>query len=146
MIKRVLLLLARLAVGGVFVVAGVLKLRDPAAFAQDIANYQLFAALAPVLAVILPLLEVVVGATLLALSSPWRRAAALLAGGMMVLFTVSAASALSRGIDVACGCFGGQSGAIGWTTIVRDVALIGAAALILVADRTATVPGPGSGR
>jgi putative oxidoreductase len=133
--KRVLLLLARLALGLVFVVAGALKLRDPAAFAQDIANYQLVPSLAPVLAVVLPALEVVVGLALLALSSSWRRAAALVAGGLMIVFTVSASTALARGLDVSCGCFGGNSGAIGWTTLARDVALLAAAALVLVGDR-----------
>jgi putative oxidoreductase len=133
--KRVLLLIARLSLGLVFLVAGALKLHDPAAFAQDIVNYQLFPSLAPVLAVVLPGVEVVVGLALLALSSPWRRSAALMAAALMVVFTFSAGSALARGLDVSCGCFGGNSGVIGWTTIARDVALLAAAALVLTRDR-----------
>jgi putative oxidoreductase len=135
--RRLLLLAARLVLGGVFVVAGVLKLRDPVTFTNDIANYQLWPALAPLVATVLPALEVVVGVALLALRAPWRRAAALCAGGLMVVFTAAASSALARGLDVGCGCFGSASGAgtIGWLTIARDLGLIAAAVLVVALER-----------
>ncbi len=133
--RTALTVAARVALGGVFVVAGALKLRDPAGFANDIANYQLAPALAPLLAAVLPSLEVVIGLALLALGAPWRRAAALCAAGLIVMFTVAAGSALARGIDVACGCFGSAGGAVGWTTLARDAALLAAAALVLALER-----------
>jgi putative oxidoreductase len=138
--KRALLLVARLALGATFAVAGVLKLRDPAAFAQDIVNYQLVPALAPIMAVVLPALEVVLGVVLIAFSSPWRRAAALVSGGLMAVFILAASTALARGLDVSCGCFGGGSGAITWTTLLRDLALLAAAALVLFLDRARSAP------
>jgi putative oxidoreductase len=135
--RRFLLLAARLILGGVFVLAGALKLRDPVTFTNDIANYQLWPALAPLLAAVLPALEVVVGVALLALGARWRRSAALCAAGMMVVFTAAASSALARGLDVSCGCFGSASGSgtIGWLTIARDVGLIAAAAVVVTLER-----------
>jgi putative oxidoreductase len=133
--KRAVLLAARLLVAVVFIVAGALKLRDPAAFANDVANYQMMPALAPLLAAVLPPLEVVVGVALLALAAPWRRAAALCAAGLMVMFTVAAGSAYARGLDVACGCFGSAGGAVGWPTVLRDLALLGAAVLVVAVER-----------
>jgi putative oxidoreductase len=133
--RRAALIAARLVVGAVFVVAGALKLRDPLGFANDVANYQLMPALAPLLAATLPALEIVVGVALLALGAPWRRAAALCAAAMMAMFTVAAGSAYARGLDVACGCFGSTGGAVGWTTVVRDLALVGAAVLVVGGGR-----------
>jgi putative oxidoreductase len=131
--RRTVLLAARLVLAAVFVIAGALKLGDPAAFANDVANYQLMPALAPLLAATLPCLEIVVGVALL--FSRWRRAAALCAAALMALFTLAAGTAYARGLDVACGCFGSTSGAIGWTTLVRDVALLAAAILLIALDR-----------
>jgi putative oxidoreductase len=133
--RTTLTVAARLVLGVVFVVAGALKLRDPSGFASDISNYQLAPALAPLLAAVLPPVEVVIGLALLALGAPWRRAAALCAAGLIVMFTVAAGSALARGIDVACGCFGSASGSVGWTTLARDVALLAAALLVLALER-----------
>jgi putative oxidoreductase len=133
--KRLLLLAARFLLGAVFLVAGALKLRDPTAFANDIANYQLAPALAPLLAAALPAVEVVVGLALLALGGPWRRAAALCAGALMLVFTAAAGTALARGLDVTCGCFGSASGAVGWATIGRDLVLVAAAAVVVVLER-----------
>jgi putative oxidoreductase len=126
----------RLGVGGLFVVTGVLKLRDPAAFATDVANYQLFPRLAALLAATLPAVEIVVGLALLAAPRPWRRAAAAAAALMMAVFTVAAASALVRHIDISCGCFGADSGRIGALTIVRDLVLLAAALALTAPDRS----------
>jgi uncharacterized membrane protein YphA (DoxX/SURF4 family) len=139
-----LLLVLRLGLGALFVIAGMQKLRDPAAFANDITNYQLFPSYAALLAATLPTTEVVAGLGLLVPSSPWRRAAAAAIALMMLVFTIAAASALSRGIDISCGCFGAGAGdTIDALTIVRDLALLGAAVLLVVADRRPVSP-PGS--
>jgi putative oxidoreductase len=53
----------------------------------------------------------------------WARAAALLLAALLAVFTVGLASALARGIDLACGCFGGTDAAT-WWTVLRDVALL----------------------
>jgi uncharacterized membrane protein YphA (DoxX/SURF4 family) len=131
----------RLGLGGLFIAAGVLKLRDPLGFATAIANYQLFPQLAGVLAATLPTTEVLVGAALVASPRPWRGAAALGVALMMLLFTVAATVALVRGIDISCGCFGSEGGRISGLTIARDLGLLAAAAALLGLER-----GPGLSR
>ncbi len=126
-------LLVRVALGGVFLYAGVIKAYDVRGFADDIANYQLLpAALVPLAAAALPWVEI--GAALALIAGRWTRAASLLVGAMMAVFTVALLQAFARGIDLTCGCFGGDAPA-DWTTLVRDLALLGAAAFVYRFDR-----------
>ncbi len=129
---RWLTLLLRLVVGALFVAAGALKLGDPTAFATEIANYHFLPALAPWLAVTLPPVELVVGAALVIpwAPGPWRRAAALAAMALLVMFTVAIVHVVRAGINVDCGCFGGNSGPITAWTAARDLALLAAAAVV----------------
>lgn len=130
----------RIALGGLFLYAGVLKALDVRAFADDVANYQLLpGALVPVLAAALPWVEI--GAGLALVVGRWSRAAALLVGALMAVFTVALVQAFARGIDLACGCFGGTAPA-DWTTLVRDVALLAAAAFVYRFQREPQRPAP----
>jgi putative oxidoreductase len=99
-------LLARLVLGLTFVTAALLKLRDPAAFADAIARYHLVSGQLPsLLAVFLPALELLTGTAVLL-----RRAqggALALIGVTGLVFAAVLASAWWRGLDLACGCFGG---------------------------------------
>jgi uncharacterized membrane protein YphA (DoxX/SURF4 family) len=129
----------RLGLGGLFLVTGVLKLRDPAAFATAVANYQLWPELAALLAATLPATEIVVGLALVAAPRPWRRAAAVAVAVMMAVFTFAATSALHRHIDISCGCFGADSGRVDALTIVRDLALLAAAVALAVLEHERAV-------
>jgi uncharacterized membrane protein YphA (DoxX/SURF4 family) len=125
----------RVGLGGLFLFAGIMKLGDPVQFAIEIGNYRLMAPLAPYLAVILPYIEIALGAAVIFLPRDWRRGAALALAGLTAVFTVAVAQAVGRGINVDCGCFGGSSGPVTWLTVARDVALVAAAAAILTLDR-----------
>jgi uncharacterized membrane protein YphA (DoxX/SURF4 family) len=127
--------LLRLGLGALFLAAGVAKLRDPAAFATEIANYRLLPGLAAYLATALPMLELVLGATLLLGTATWRRAAALASAGLLIVFTVAVSQVVARGINVDCGCFGGSSGPVTGWTVARDLALLAAAGLLFVTTR-----------
>lgn len=127
---RGLTLLARLVVGVLFVVAGALKLENPTAFATEIANYRFMPQLAPWLAVTLPATELVVGAALVVAPDRWRRAASLAAMGLLVMFTVAIVHVVRAGINVDCGCFGGNTGPVTAWTAARDLALLALAALV----------------
>lgn len=131
----VILLLARLALGGLLIVAGLLNLRDPAAFATEIANYQLVPGGAAVLAAVLPSVELVIGVGLVALPRAWRRAAAAAAVALFVMFTGAVASAYFRRINIDCGCFGSGGGPIGPLTLLRNLTLTGGSLLLLRFDR-----------
>ena len=127
----------RLGLGVLFAWAGADKWRDPSSFATDIANYRLLPALAPWLAATLPAIELVLGLALIAAPASWRRGAALATAGLLAVFTAAIAQAVARGISIDCGCFGGASGPVTVWTILRDVALLGAAVGLLVMDQDA---------
>ena len=135
---RALAVACRLALGGIFLYAAVTKVPDMAGFAQDVANYRLLpAALVPWAAAAVVGIEIAVGFALVI--GLFTRAAALVAGGMLVVFIAGLAQALLRGIDLKCGCFGGDDAAT-WATVVRDVAMLTPAVVLLA------LPGPGPGR
>jgi putative oxidoreductase len=124
--------LLRIGLGAVFLYAGALKAFAPLNLAGDIANYHLVpAAWVPLFAVTLPWVEILTG---LALLVGWfGRGAALVAGALMAAFTVALSQALLRGIDLACGCFGGTDPATGWT-VLRDVVLLAVALHVAAFD------------
>nr|WP_202885538.1 MauE/DoxX family redox-associated membrane protein [Kribbella sandramycini] len=119
---------ARLILGGVLLVAGVLKVSDPETAAQAVRAYEL---LPPVLADPvgwgLPFLEIAVG--LLLILGFGVRVTAASAAALMVVFLIGVASAWARGLAIDCGCFGGGGKVDPGQTqylqeIVRDVGLL----------------------
>ena len=92
-------------VGLVFVAAGVLKVGNPQTLVEQMRVLELPGqSLFPVVALVLPVAEVVLG---LALFLPsWRGAAWLALWPLTVVFTVVLAWAWWRGLDASCGCFG----------------------------------------
>lgn len=103
--------------------AGAVKVADPDAFALAVGNYHLLprVALTP-LGYFLPALEVVAALALLA--PPLRQAGWLLSAALFSCFALAVGSALARGIDVSCGCFG-QAMSVSWLHLVGNLALIG---------------------
>ena len=120
MIKnRTALLIFRFVLGGLFVYAGAAKALDPLDFAQNIRNYRLVGQeLSFIAAVVLPWLEIVAGAFLIA--GVWKRGAALLISGLLVFFIALTLVTMARGIDVDCGCFGALSRKSGLGVILED--------------------------
>jgi len=128
-VKRALLLASRLALAAVFLYAAATKVPDMATFATDVANYRLVPpALVPFAAVAVVGIEVVVGLALL--SGVFARGAALVAAGLLVVFIGGLSQALVRGIDLRCGCFGGDEPA-NWWTVLRDLGLLIPALIVL---------------
>jgi uncharacterized membrane protein YphA (DoxX/SURF4 family) len=125
---------ARLVLGGVFVVAGALKIPDPAAAVRAVRAYRLLPEplVAPV-AFGLPVIEIAVGLALLL--GVFVRTAAIAAAVLLVVFLVAVGSAWARGLQIDCGCFGtGGEVAAGKTAypleVFRDGALLLAALLL----------------
>lgn len=131
---KLVALLLRLGLGGLLVVAGVLKLRAPGAFATEISNYQLFPHVASTLATTLPAVEFLVGLGLLVFPWSWRRAATLGTVLLMGTFSLAVGSAYFRHINIECGCFGSGGSPITGVTLVRNVSLLAAALLLLRID------------
>ena len=86
-------------------VAGALKVTKPEVSARAVQAYQLLPFdLATYIGYGLPILEVVLGALLIA--GLFTRASAAVSGVLLVAFIVGIASAWARGLSIDCGCFG----------------------------------------
>jgi len=141
-----------LVVGGVFLYACWDKILEPRKFAAIVYRYQVIGPSqtlgflpANLLAVTLPWVELLVGALLV--TGFWRREAAALAGGLLIVFLAAVGIATAQGIDLQnCGCFsvaehGGR--AAGWTLVAGDLALLlVCAVLALVPARRADAAAP----
>jgi uncharacterized membrane protein YphA (DoxX/SURF4 family) len=125
-----LILIARVAIGGVLLIAGALKAGHADTFAPTIAAFRLLpASLVAPLAVGLPFFEIGLGAYLII--GLYTRVAALIALVEFVVFSAAIASVVVRGLPVACGCFGqGDTAPASWLDVLRDIGLAGVAALI----------------
>jgi uncharacterized membrane protein YphA (DoxX/SURF4 family) len=124
-------LLARLFLGGVYVVAGALKVLDPGKFAESVANFRLLPyELINVVAITLPWIEIVAG--LFLILGLWWVASAWLINLMTVAFIGAIASAVARGLSIDCGCFGTVGGRkTGLTAIAEDLLLLACGVWVL---------------
>jgi uncharacterized membrane protein YphA (DoxX/SURF4 family) len=121
--NKTLLLVFRLALGGLFVYAGAVKVLGPLDFAQNIRNYDLVGqSLSFIAAVVLPWLEILAGVALAA--GIWKRASALIISGLLVFFIVLTLVTIARGLDVDCGCFGALSRKSGFGVILEDLGML----------------------
>jgi uncharacterized membrane protein YphA (DoxX/SURF4 family) len=99
-------LVARVVVGGVWVVAGAIKLPDPAGSVRAVRAYDLLPeSIVPTVGHVLPIVEVLVGACLIAgLLVRWM---AVVSAVLFLAFIVGISAAWARGLQIDCGCFGG---------------------------------------
>lgn len=119
---------ARVVLGGVFLVAGGLKVIDPQSSVAAVRAYRLLpTSVATIVGWGLPFAEVALG--LLLLAGVATRLVAAAAAVLLMVFIAAVASAAIRGLSIDCGCFGGGGDvapgqtAYG-TEIVRDVGLL----------------------
>jgi len=142
--------LVSIALGAVFVYASLDKIAHPLDFARIVYRYRLAGPTASLgvvpanaLAVILPWVEAITG--LLLISGLWRREAAAVVGGLLVMFLIAVGYVLWQGIDVAhCGCFsvGGEGRGAGWMLLASDLGLLAAAAYVALLPPSAAAPVP----
>lgn len=119
-LKRYLAVAVRLALGGVFVYAGAVKIIEPVSFAGSVAAYKILPYFGNFLvAAVLPWLEVLCG--LLLIIGYRLKAAALIIILLNLVFMAALAAAIVRGLDIDCGCFR-QGGAKSspWLVLLRD--------------------------
>jgi hypothetical protein len=111
----------RRILGAIFVGAGALKLWDVAAFADQVGEFGIvFDELVPITAWSLVLLEILIGAGLLA-AIPGSLA---LAVALLLLFMGVLAYGIMLGLDIECGCFGPVPVKLTWQWWI-DAALLG---------------------
>jgi uncharacterized membrane protein YphA (DoxX/SURF4 family) len=101
-----LTLFSRLILGGVLLVAGLLKVTHPAKSAMAVRAYEVLPIpVANFLGYALPWIEV--GIALLLILGVAIKPAAMMGGFLMFLFIVAISQAWARGLTIDCGCFGG---------------------------------------
>lgn len=126
--SRIVLLILRWVVAGVFICAGFQKIVAPQNFADSIASFAILPdRLINPVALSLPPFEILLA---LAVVTGIQRRPALL--GLVVLLTVfmgALGSALVRGMAIDCGCFGSEepSAAAAWRALLRDIPVLAAA-------------------
>lgn len=131
----VALLLIRIALGIGFLWAGLSKISEPSNFSSLIENYEILSpAASRMTALLLPRLELLIGACLVL--GLFTRAAALCASVLSFGFASAVGSALYRGLQIDCGCFGSGS-AVSWTHVWLDLAILLASGWLLLRS-----PGP----
>ena len=129
----------RIAVVGIFLTAGVMKIWDFAHarsatpdFTIAIQRYELLPPdLSVLLAVYLPWLEVTAALALFARKLSLGASAAMLA--MSAMFLAAIGSAWWRGLNIACGCFGKDEATTDYRLhILRDLALLAAVTILVI--------------
>lgn len=113
--------ICRLIASTVFLYAGIAKVGDPAGFSTQVARYELMPAMANLIGLTFPWIEIVLGLCLL--FGIWPRAAALGMLGLVILFIVAMVWALAKGLKIDCGCFGGNDPLTIWS-LLRDSAIL----------------------
>ncbi len=118
----------------ILLVGGWQKLRDPQVFAAAIDNYRLLPeSLSPLLARLLPLVEI--AAALLLLSPEHSDLGGRLSIAVLLLVTAAVAINLLRGhADIDCGCGGLSAQRLSWGLVLRNAVLLGVAALAMQQD------------
>lgn len=132
-LRRHLPLIVRLVLGGLFLYAGVQKALDLADATRVIHGYAVVPDLLvhPV-ALGLTLLEIMVGALLLlGLCTRFAAGVAVFLSGVFLFALVQARV---RGLDISCGCFGGDGTGQGvsWTDLVRTPLILAASVYLLI--------------
>ncbi len=134
----------RILLGGLFIYAGIQKVRDTQQFTLDVKNYQLLGwidgltilpagitgwSVAIAIAVFLPWLEIIAGAALLV--RRFYAGALLIFGVLSAVFLAAILSAWARGLDITCGCFGSSENATNYPQHVTLNVLMMAAVMAL---------------
>jgi len=139
MVGKIIVLLLRLVVAGVFLYAGVMKIWDfkhgqsaTPDFTVAIQHFEIlpYPDLAVMLAFYLPWLEAISALALFVRRLALGAATAIT--GMTAIFLIALASAWHRGLDISCGCFGKDEVSTNYPTLLLRDGLLLAAALVLV--------------
>lgn len=129
--RRELNLVLRLFLGGMFIYAAWDKVLNPYGFAVSIRAYKIIPfALSNLAALAIAWSELVAGVMLVLGILPRKAAGAVFL--LLLVFIVAIATTVVRGMVIDCGCFGAEGGAsTSWLLIVRNLALLAAAAIVM---------------
>jgi uncharacterized membrane protein YphA (DoxX/SURF4 family) len=125
----------QIATGALFALAGLAKVGDLGAFAEQIHNFRLVPVPAEnLVAITLPWIELV--AALALILGIRAREGALLAFGSLAVFTLAVVVALARGLDIECGCFGtADASRVGVVKVLENLGFLAVAAVACLRSR-----------
>jgi len=131
--EKILEILIRLGIGGMFIFASIFKIADPKLFASLIAQYQFLPHnLVNLWALILPQVEFWFGLALII--TPFVKECTLVILALFASFIIALVWALALDLGITCGCFeleGAQSKTEAWTALIRDLVLLWPTAWLL---------------
>jgi putative oxidoreductase len=133
---KIAVILLRVVLGGIFLYAGYVKLRDPwQLFAAGIRDYEMVPNwAADLLARTLPYFELLIG--LLLIAGRFLRLSTVSTSALLLLFFSLMVRAFAQGKEINCGCFGPNE-LISWKTLLRDGSMLaGSLFLTVVAFRS----------
>lgn len=120
---HLLFLLFRILIGGFFIYTGYSKVFFISGFADEIYYYRLFPEfIIGISAVFMPFFEIIIGIFLIL--GIWFKATLSLLFLSLLSFIIMISSALVRGLDISCGCFGYGKGNLE-TTLILDIVILG---------------------
>lgn len=136
----IITVLLRLALAAIFGAAGVTKLSDQPGTRVAVKNFGTPERVAPIVAILLPIAELVIAAGFLFATTAGVSA---LAGSVLLLvFIVAISINLARGNTHDCHCFGQlYSRPLGWPTLVRNGFFAAAALFVYWQSKVGETPG-----
>jgi putative oxidoreductase len=112
-----------LALGGLFLYAGLQKLLHPYEFAEAVLAYQMLPQiLVGVLVAVLPWVEIAAGLCLMA--GLKRRSCLLILSGLLIVFLIVILITMARGLKIDCGCGLFSQRQVGLAAILEDLVLL----------------------
>jgi uncharacterized membrane protein YphA (DoxX/SURF4 family) len=124
--------IARIAIGVIFLAAALGKLGDLEMFAQQVHNYRILPLWSEnLVAIVLPWIEILAGLALV--FGVRSRSGAVVVTALLFVFTVAVGSAWARGLDFECGCFGKASASrVGAQKLLENIGMLALAAIACV--------------
>lgn len=121
------LLAVRIVIGCLLIWSSASKIQFPYRFLEDVAAYELLESQSTVfVAAGIPFLELTIG--LLLIAGVTVSAALLTSALLFIVFFAAQASAIYRGLEISCGCFGADSDvSVNYMTLLRLGGLLTAA-------------------
>jgi rhodanese-related sulfurtransferase len=124
----------RVILGVIFVQFALSKIMRPAVFALNVVDYQMMPAWGVNLwSLFLPWAELVAG--LFLILGIRARAAAIIIGGMNVIFIVGLVNVIFLGLPITCGCVGEAGEPVTWWKVFKNTGMLAMALQIFFYDR-----------
>jgi uncharacterized membrane protein YphA (DoxX/SURF4 family) len=142
-----LIRLLAIALGLIFVYAAVPKILEVDHFARDVRNYRILPVWSHhIVALWLPWMELLAGICIV--SGMWKRAGTIVILGLLSVFSAGLISAVVRGLDIDCGCYGNtvtelaRAHRVGLARILENFAMMVVALLVLTRSHLSSRASP----